>query len=224
MSVTLRFFAPIAALSLILGWLVWNERDGIPGSTEQSVGKAEESVEGPSAAESGLGLAQEDVGGAVDADSGRFGTGTLAKADFQMAFRVSQKLEVEDGHEHHLGSWLGALEPSPADWDLPPGALSGEGLRVDFDLPDGESVQLLFERAQGFGTRRAVYSGRLAGQTHSQALFSSVGTAVAGALRLPAQGVAWEIRNKGDGVQEFEKVDLSKLRTCSVCQAEAGEP
>ncbi len=84
-------------------------------------------------------------------------------------------------------------------------------------MPDGEDLHLQFDRAQMPGENQVIYSGQVEGSSYSQVIVSCYEYAVSGVIRLPAEGISWELRNGKDGSIEFEKVDLEKLRDCSLC-------
>lgn len=129
---------------------------------------------------------------------------------------VAEELPL-DQHRHNLGTWLGALEPKPNQWEAlrPP-----EAGTINFSLqtPDGVAHELTFSRFNKISTNKGIYSGSIKGHAFSEAMISFVGEAIVGSLRFPDQGIAWEIRNKGDGVQEYEKIDLAKLPGCAACR------
>ncbi len=122
-----------------------------------------------------------------------------------------------DQHRHNLGTWLGTFEPRPSQWESlrPPDA---ETISFSLQTPDGVNHELTFSRFNRIGTNKGIYSGSIKGRAFSEAMISFVGEAIVGSLRFPDQGIAWEIRNKGDGLQEYEKVDLAKLPGCAACR------
>ncbi|MDQ8188306.1 hypothetical protein [Pelagicoccus sp. SDUM812002] len=133
--------------------------------------------------------------------------------------RAVSSLPLEEGHTHRLGLWLGALDPAPTLWN--PRSVEGrDGLEFRLTTPDGEEHELTFDRFSRFGPRKGTYSGEIRSTAASQAVFSFVNDAVVATLRFPDQQIAWEIRNQGEGVQLFEKVDLSKLKSCRACRRE----
>ncbi|MBD5780992.1 hypothetical protein IEN85_15940 [Pelagicoccus sp. NFK12] len=124
-----------------------------------------------------------------------------------------------DQHDHNLGTWLGSFEPHPRSWQNFASA-EAPTVKLKLSTPDGVSHQITFERYNKFGESKGIYSGSLKDQPFSDALISFVGEAVVGTLRIPSEGIAWEIRNRAPGVQAFEKVDLSKLPGCAACRHE----
>ncbi len=119
---------------------------------------------------------------------------------------------TDESHSHSLGRWKARMAPSPLEW--------GEDTRrLNFALktPDGEDLHLRFDRAQMPGENQVIYSGKVEGSSFSQVIVSCYEDAVSGVIRLPSEGVSWELRNERGGFVEFEKVDLEKLRDCSLC-------
>ena len=118
----------------------------------------------------------------------------------------------DEEHRHSLGRWKARIAPSPLEWGE-----DARDLNFTLRMPDGQDLQLQFERMQIPGERQVIYSGRVEGSSYSQVIVSCYEDAVSGVIRLPSEGISWELRNGRDGSIELEKVDLEKLQDCSLC-------
>lgn len=123
----------------------------------------------------------------------------------------------EDEHAHVLEHWRGKIDPPLRDWRSLDLAL-GTGEVKEFALPNGTTLPMTFKRFESYGGAKGVYVGSVVGKPFAEVTLSYVRDSVVGAIRMPGDGVSWEIRNAGNGEQFFELVDLSTLGRCGVCQ------
>lgn len=137
----------------------------------------------------------------------------------RVLIRSLEPRSEEFDHPHTLGVWLGTLDPSPSEWNARSIEERGS-LQLQLTTPDGEMHILEFDRYTSVAPRKGTYSGSSSASPASQAIFSYVNDAIVATVRLPDRQIAWEIRNRGDGVQLFEKVDLSLLKSCKICRHE----
>ncbi|MDQ8184726.1 hypothetical protein [Pelagicoccus sp. SDUM812002] len=155
---------------------------------------------------------------ATNQPEGSFDSLTSNDDPLPLDILVSEKLPP-DLHPHNLGTWLGAFEPPPSQWEK---LRTSQSEVISFNLrtPDGVDHEVAFGRFTKIGTSKGIYSGAIKGSPFSEAMISFVGDAIVGSMRLPGQGIGWEVRNQGSGVQKFEKVDLAKLPACAACRHE----
>ncbi|MDQ8203403.1 hypothetical protein [Pelagicoccus sp. SDUM812003] len=122
-----------------------------------------------------------------------------------------ERLEVDPRHPHQLGKWLVSIDPAPSKWD------AQTSFTLSTTLPDGSRHALRLRLIESSGPEKGTFSGAVIGSDSSQAILSYVRDSVAGVIRLPEQGISWEIRNHASGRQLFEKVDLQQLKPCAAC-------
>lgn len=124
----------------------------------------------------------------------------------------SRRVALGYGHTHRLGVWHGRLVPEPSTWNL-----QERSQPFALRLPDGNEYEVRLGRKGGDGVSRELFAGEVVGADESTVIISRYNSAVSGVVRLPYEGVAWELRNRGNGLIEWEKVDLSALSECTRC-------
>lgn len=150
---------------------------------------------------------------ASEPDAAPVAAGSLSRAAEPLKIEGLRLVGGGRGHGHQLGTWQGRLDPKPSEWES-----GNDGLRFALTMPDGEEHVLAFDKAEAFGPSRSIFGGEVEGSEFSEVIVTRVNDAASGVIRLPAEGVAWELRNRGDGELEFEKVDLAELKRCGQCQ------
>ena len=143
---------------------------------------------------------------------------TAGEAVFTVRDATQVSETTSEEHKHRLQYWKGRIDPPLPTWEAL-GVLESEEAPLPFVLPDGTAMPVTIKRLERFGPNKGVFVGSVEGHPFAQALFSYVNDAVSGVLRLPDQGISWEIRNAGGGEQYFEEVDLNELGECGVCQS-----
>lgn len=150
----------------------------------------------------------------VAREDGREGDiGGIGDIERVLKIEDMKELVARGSHSHSLGLWRGRFEPEVSQWGV-----DEEGSRLRLSLPDGESVVLNLRQVEQFGDEREILSGKVEGREHSQVIVTRVNESVSGVIRMPELGVSWELRNRAEGMLEWEKVNLSELGVCGVCE------
>jgi hypothetical protein len=82
-------------------------------------------------------------------------------------------------------------------------------------LPDGKDLDIT--QNTRFDKNRGVFTGRVLGSQHSEAIFSYVNQAVSGSMTMPQTGEILDIKNAGEGFQYLAQIDVNKLGSCGLC-------
>lgn len=91
---------------------------------------------------------------------------------------------------------------------------TGNGGRLDLELPDGRVVPVVIDHTEQKGPERFVSDGRVDGQGLSRAVFA-YNNGEMSALVEDSEHGSWQLRAMADGVAQWYKVDPEQVGPCS---------
>jgi hypothetical protein len=93
---------------------------------------------------------------------------------------------------------------------------------LDLELEPGRAVRVAVVSFSTEGEHSGTFAGYVPELPNSTVIVSYVGSAEAGLVHLPAEGIAYEYRVGDDGVRRFRRLDLRQAPECALCTTPAG--